>query len=148
VLSWTRERKIANTDELVQNVRLRGGSIIAFDRIESVLIACERSHRYEWVGPGEDRKRAGLKHALYCLLLGPWSLPGLVGAPVAVVANLMGGVDVTESFIEPDGVMVKAGVMEAEEKRHDRMRWIVSALAIAAIIGLTIHLAVTDERRP
>lgn len=139
--SWERKRKIPNTNALVENVRLRGGSIVQYDRIESVLVVCDRSARFEWVGPGESRRMAGVKHALYCALLGWWSPMGLIATPVSVVVNLRGGIDVTESFVEPDGIVVKAGVTRAEEQAQDRVRTVVMAVAFLAVIGLAIYLS-------
>jgi hypothetical protein len=48
-----------------------------------------------------DFYAAGRKHALFCALLGWWSIVGFFGTAGAIINNLMGGIDVTKVFTMP-----------------------------------------------
>jgi hypothetical protein len=56
---------------------------------------------FELVPQGTTRRAAGRKHALWCCLLGWWSIPGFFGTAGSIINNLMGGIDVTKILTTP-----------------------------------------------
>ena len=98
---WREKAKIHNLPELLENHRSRGGQIIEYRRIVSVIIFSRMFPVYEWVPPQTTRHIAGRKHALFCFLFGWWSIMGVFGTAGMIINNLMGGVDVTKVLTMP-----------------------------------------------
>ena len=98
---WTEKTKIRNLPELLDNHQKHGGQIVEYRRIFSVLIFSRMYPVYEWVPPDTTRQTAGRKHALFCCLLGWWSIFGFFGTAGAIINNLMGGIDVTKVLTLP-----------------------------------------------
>ncbi len=98
---WGEKTKIRNLPELLQNYRQSGGSIVEYRRIFSVLIFSRMYPVYEWVPPNTTRYAAGRKHALFCGLLGWWSIMGFFGTASIIINDLMGGIDVTKILTMP-----------------------------------------------
>ena len=101
---WTENTKIQNLPELLQNYRNHGGKIVEYRRIFSVLVFSRMYPVYEWVSPTTTRQAAGRKHALFCGLLGWWSIAGFFGTAGSIINNLMGGIDVTKILTMPPPV--------------------------------------------
>jgi hypothetical protein len=98
---WTQKTTIRNLPELLDNYHKHGGSIVQYDRVFSIILYMQRSPKFEWVPPNTTRRAAGLKHALWCCLLGWWSITGFFATSGAIINNLMGGVDVTKVLTSP-----------------------------------------------
>ena len=139
-LNFSRPAEIPNLAELQQNLQLRGGSIIEFRRVRSVLVLTQIFPRFEWVEHGGSRFKAGLPHTTYCFLAGWWSPMGLLANLGVTLNNLLGGVDVTPLFrAEAD----EAAIQKMERERR-RQRWIHNSaltLCVLALIVLGIYLA-------
>jgi hypothetical protein len=143
MLHWTTERKIKNLPQLLERVRMGGGSIIQYDHVISLGVITQRDSYFEWVGPGASRRVAGLKHAALCLVLGWWSPAGLFWAPIAVAFDLMGGLNVTERLLPVDGIRVVGGVMQAEGQVHQRVSKLIVCVTGACLVALTVYLVKT-----
>lgn len=100
-LYWTERTTIPNLEALLDKVRQQGGSIVEYRRVFSVILFTRTFPVFDWVPPGTSRTTAGLKHVLFCGILGWWSIAGLFWTPSAIINNLMGGVDLTRVFTEP-----------------------------------------------
>ena len=136
--SSSKEAVEAKLAALREKVLLGGGLIVQYDRILSALIAAETRPVFEWIGPGESRAMAGVKHALFCVAFGFWSIPGLLVTPAIIVTNLMGGLNVTEAIVPPDGVRSVAGHLGPETTRHTRVRYVVIAAWVVLLVGLAL----------
>jgi len=101
---WSEKTKIHNLPELLENYRRHGGAIVEYRRIFFVFVFSRMYPVYEWVSPETTRKAAGRKHALFCGLLGWWSIMGFFGTAGAIINNLMGGIDVTKVLTMPPPV--------------------------------------------
>jgi hypothetical protein len=98
---WSQKATIPNLEELLANYRQHGGAIVQYERVLSAVIYSQRTHKFEWVGPGTTRRAVGCKHALWCFFLGWWSITGFVWTAGAILNNLMGGIDVTRVLTSP-----------------------------------------------
>src|SRR6266496_3699313 len=98
---WTQTTMIPNLPQLVDSYHKHGGAIVEYERVFSVLVYSQRSPVFEWVPPGTTRRSAGLKHALWCGLLGWWSITGFFWTAGSIINNLMGGIEITKVFTSP-----------------------------------------------
>ena len=98
---WTERTSIPKLQELLNKVREHGGSIVEYQRVFAVILFTRSFPVFDWVPPGASRTTAGLKHVLFCGILGWWSIAGLFWTPAALINNLMGGVDLTKVFTQP-----------------------------------------------
>ncbi len=98
---WTTKSSIPNLQELLDNYQSHGGAIVQYDHVLSLLIYTQRTTEFVWVGPHTTRRMVGFKHALFCFFLGWWSILGIFATPVAIINNLMGGIDVTRVLTSP-----------------------------------------------
>ncbi|HEX3797890.1 MAG TPA: hypothetical protein VH413_04245 [Verrucomicrobiae bacterium] len=104
-LWWNHKVPIRNLPELLQLYHQHGGSIVQYRRIYSVILFSHTSSVFEWVPPTTSHRAAGRKHALWCFMFGWWSIPGLVGTPIALYKNLFGGMDVTSFLTAPPPIV-------------------------------------------
>jgi hypothetical protein len=98
---WTERASIPNLQELLEKVQKHGGAIVEYQRVFSIILFTRSFPVFDWVPPGVSRKTAGLKHVLFCGMLGWWSVTGLLWTPAVLINNLMGGVDLTKVFTQP-----------------------------------------------
>ena len=98
---WREKTKIRNLPELMDKFHKHGGLIVEYQRIFSIFVFSRMYPVYEWVSPDTTRQVTGRKHALFCCLLGWWSIMGLFWTAGAIINNLMGGVDVTKVLMMP-----------------------------------------------
>ena len=135
---------IPNLDELLAKHRQHGGFIIQYDRVFSILVYTRRTAICEWVPNRAARYRAGLKHALWCGLLGWWSLAGLFVTGVLIFNNLLGGIDYTRYLTTPpllpgvsDQDSARREVEAAERRRLYLM--LVCLYVVLAFVFLVIY---------
>lgn len=78
-----------------------GWRFLRFEETRSFFIFSQR--RYSdiyFVAPDESHIRYAKKHILITALLGWWGIPwGLIGTPVSIFRNLMGGQDLTQEVL-------------------------------------------------
>ena len=101
---------------------------------------------FVWVPPGRSRSIAGLKHALFCFVLGWWSFTGLCWTLPAVVNNLMGGVNVTQVLANPPplpGQQYDATALK-ELIANRRRQAVIFFVWIALVLGTIISFIVRD----
>lgn len=98
---WKEKARIQNLPDLLDKHQKCGGQIVEYRRIFSILVFSRIYPVYEWISPQTTRHAAGRKHALFCALLGWWSIVGFFGTAGAIINNLMGGIDVTKVFTMP-----------------------------------------------
>jgi hypothetical protein len=102
MIDWVEHKTdIPNLAELLDQHRRHGGVIVEYDRIISAIVYCRRSSVLEWAPDRVARCKAGLKHALWCGLLGWWSWTGLIVTGICIFNNLLGGLDVTRALTAP-----------------------------------------------
>lgn len=76
----------------------RGGRVVEFSWCVSVVVITFRRSSVVLVRAGESAFAAGLPYTLLSLVAGWWGFPfGLIFTPLAVIQNLLGGKDHTES---------------------------------------------------
>lgn len=100
-ITWREKGTISNLEELLNSYHWKGGSIVEYQHMFSAVVYSSTYSVYEWVPAGKSRKIAGIKHALFCGFLGWWSFFGLMFAPVCIINNLLGGIDVTKVLTSP-----------------------------------------------
>lgn len=101
LIFWSQKTTIPNLQELLDNYHKHGGAIVQYERVFSILIYSQRTPKFEWVALNTTRRAAGFKHALWCFLLGWWSIAGLFWTAGSIINNLMGGIDVTRVLTSP-----------------------------------------------
>lgn len=113
-ISWTHKVEISNADYLKSQLKEHGGRVIEYRWIFSMLLMTINHARYEWLPADASRSKAGIKHALLCLITGWWSLAGLLGTPVLIINNLLGGIDVTKVLFpdSPNGEIDPQALIE------------------------------------
>jgi hypothetical protein len=145
---WSEPAKIHNLDQILESYRNHGGAIVEYRRIWSVLTVAISSPRIEWVPKGASRAGRGLRHALFCALLGWWSLPGFFGTIGALVQNLRGGIDVTAVLAPSPGQPADVGAV-AQMERARRVQGIICALILfallAALLVFVVYPALREE---
>ena len=149
-IQWSERAKIPNLSELVQNYHERGGAIIEYERIWSAIYLTHSSPVFAWVPPGHNRSIAGIKHAVFCLLLGWWSPSGLFWTLPAVINNLMGGVDVSQVLAKPPplpGESYAPAVLK-ELIANRRRQKILGYVSIPLVIGAIVYYAAHDSNGP
>lgn len=137
VFNWSRPVKIPNLRQLLENVREKGGAIIEYQSIVSLLIVSEASPKFVWVAPSGNRKTAGLKYVILSCICGWWSITGLFWTPNAIIGNLMGGLDVTKMLLNPDSPLEPDTILELTraQKRH-QLAFLAFLLIVLGIIAL------------
>lgn len=141
---WSQPQRIRNIADLRRNVRERGGSIRQYERLVSLLFFMRRDSAFEWVPPDGSPLRAGLKHVVYCLLLGWWSILGWMLTPAIVVNNLLGGVDVTAvlSTDQPEPLALEAALNELRRTAKRQQRVLVGTLlTIFIVVVLLVYMS-------
>lgn len=98
-IHWSSQKTIPNLKYLVHQVETYGGSIIEYQQVWSLLVFSHSSPEYVWIGPGRSRFSGGLQQTVFSLMLGWWSLPGIIWTPAAVLYNCSGGADVTSLLL-------------------------------------------------
>jgi hypothetical protein len=93
------ETKIPDLPEMIAKVQQHGGSIVQYQHVFSIILYMQRSPVFRYVPPGKSHKAAGIPHAVFCGLLGWWSVLGWLVTPPLVVMNLLGGIDMTKILI-------------------------------------------------
>ncbi len=90
------------TDEELARELEAGGRFVVFDYCVSVLVLTfsRTTKDVYFVRPGESAALKGMRWTLLTLVAGWWGFPwGLLGTPIAVVNNLLGGQDVTSHVV-------------------------------------------------
>src|SRR5947208_4456247 len=95
-LHWTQYGHRPDAGLLRQKLERFGGAVVQYQIVFSAVLFARTTLHWEWVPPSRSRSRASLKYVAWSVLLGWWSLPGLVLTPGTIVNNLLGGADVTQ----------------------------------------------------
>jgi hypothetical protein len=142
--------KIENLPELRAKVHAHGGSIIQYNRVISCVLISWRYSAFEWVPPSASRRKAGLKHAVSCFLLGWWSITGWIMTPTLVVNNLMGGLDVTHTLIpQPPplpGQQADTSAHEEYNRAVKRQQWITLITLLAMLLVIALFVVIPAMR--
>lgn len=87
--------------EQIREEVTRGGRFVMFDYCISLcVITFRRSSRVFYVRPGKSAFGSALPYSLLSLALGWWGFPfGLVFTPMALLTNLQGGRNVTQTVL-------------------------------------------------
>src|SRR5215472_6503365 len=129
---------IRNLPKLLELYNSKGGSIVAFQHVVSIIFYSQKSTRYVWVPPNGSSVLRGLPDTLLTLLGGWWSLTGFFWTIEVLVKNLSGGEYVTRQILEAtwggDVERTRQALNEelAERRRHSL--W--SMFLFAGFIGL------------
>jgi hypothetical protein len=128
---------------LIARQREHGGRLILYEPLWAAIIVVGSQDRIEWVPIGKSRHLAGWRHSLLTCLLGIWSFPSVIAVPMALFANFLGGIDVTEfhsnSPVDCFREMVPVPGTAAREAK--RAQWAALAfLVIAHVIVLSLVL--------
>jgi hypothetical protein len=115
-----------------------GGYYLVYLSCASFIILSVTTPKLVWVRPQRSRRWTGFWHSLPSLLLGWWSLGGLVSTPLVLTHNLLGGFDMTGAILHPrtsDGVCRwESADVERRFQRH-RFSVFIVVLVVAGVIG-------------
>jgi len=129
-------KKLMSTIEAkVELQRALGGRLVMYKRRWSALFISGMYDVVEHVPCERSRLKAGGSHSLFTLLLGLWSLQGLIVAPYCVFVNMCGGVDVTARYSDSP-IDSRLGIMPdpAQEKRDSRFAdWLFIVLLLLSV---------------
>jgi hypothetical protein len=136
---------IPNQQELIEKMRQSGGRVFMFYRVWSLLVFASTKPVFIWVSPGKAGWRAGAGASMSSMVLGWWSIPGLIMTPFCLLYNFVGGMEVTELFQTPPPIPGSPAAQALScRSKSTRMRvWL--ALAAAAIV-ITIPLSAAIGR--
>lgn len=86
--------------EQIRHELQNGAKFVVFEYCISVLVMTfKRSSEVHYIRPGESAVAKSLPYTLLSLCFGWWGFPfGLIYTPWALIVNLGGGKDVTDSF--------------------------------------------------
>ena len=125
---------ITNLAELQWRVANHGGSIVAYQRVLSAVVASVATTEHEWVPPGTSAVRAGLRHTLVTLVCGWWSISGFLWTITALIHNLGGGHDMTP-LLAPGPATTPEDQQRALE-RIERAADRTSAVMLVVCVGV------------
>ena len=94
-IRWSSSGPIPNARELLRQVELNGGCVVEYQRVWSAILIAGSIPEFVWIAPGRSRWLTGLGISISSMIIGWWSLPGLIWTPAAILYNLRGGTDVT-----------------------------------------------------
>lgn len=120
-----------------------GGRVVLYQRTASAIVVSWESTHLEWVPPYSNRTWVGLRHMLWTVLLGWWSVPGLWCAPAAILTDLFGGIDVTELIIGPPPLPPRLPpvIARAEAVLKNREGYMLILELILLIGGFMVYIA-------
>jgi hypothetical protein len=135
---------IRNLPELLESYHARGGAIVEYQRVWSCLVMSRKSNHFVWVPPEANRVMRSLPDTLTTLILGWWSLFGMVWTVGALVRNLSGGRDVTDELLKATGggdVALARDAVNADirAKRRQSIRAVIYFLAFMGVIGIIAY---------
>ena len=121
--------------QVIARQKAEGGYIITYVRAWSFLVVTQTQKRVAHVRYGHNRIIPGLKHTLFTLFLGPWSLLGLFVTPMYLIVNLLGGVDVTAKYsaTSVDPMRDLPPTLGQAERDFNLAIWIFIGLGLFAI---------------
>jgi hypothetical protein len=139
---WRERTRVKNLPELLDNYRNRGGAIVEYQRLYSIILFTRRFPVYEWVPPETTRQVAGRKHALWCCAFGWWSIFGVIGTGGIILNNLMGGVDVTKILTSPPPIpgqpFDNTALQELQAARHRQAYGFLASLLFLLLVVILI----------
>lgn len=121
-LAWTSRSSIP--PEILDNQQRFGGQIFQFEEVMSMVIYAKIRPAYVWIAPGKSARSTGCLRALGCFFLGWWSPPGLFYTSVAIVKNLMGGIDLTGILVELPGTQEHDDALRQWQAVKRRQRYV------------------------
>lgn len=83
-------------------VRLRGGRLVAYAAVVSVLFLSARNYRVKWIASPAEKTQGGISSSVLSAVFGWWSLQGPYYTIAALVWNFRGGVDITDALLRVD----------------------------------------------
>lgn len=94
--------RVDDLASLQDRVRLRGGRLVAYSGVVSLLLICARNYRVKWIATTEAKIRGGVSSSVLSAIFGWWSLHGPYQTIAALIWNGRGGVDITKSLLRVD----------------------------------------------
>lgn len=133
--------RVGDLKSLQDTVQLKGGRLIAYSEVVSVLMISARSYRVKWVAAPVGRFFPGVLSSVITAFLGWWALFGPYRTMSALIWNWRGGFDVTDALLRAHpGNSSLLGYSEtvalgAFQESADRVsRWICcAALSLLAV---------------
>ena len=123
--------------ELAIRIKSDGGSVIVYTRVLSFILITVTRTIYEHVPTGKSPYVSGLKHSLVTLLFGWCSFTGPFLSLQAIVANSMGGLDVTH-FVQEQNHVTSMSIDSPDERLRlkERRVQIVFGVVLFSILGI------------
>jgi hypothetical protein len=141
-------KPIPHLAEIIAKQKVSGGRVVLYRRAWSVLVVTVTQDRVEHVPFGASRLSAGWRHNLFTVLLGIWSPAGLVSAPLLLILNLRGGMDVTAHYSQTSIDPLRVLPPDPGQAQRDLLiaQWTFVVLGLAVIA--TVFLVFVDSPFP
>ena len=147
-LHWSERASVKDLPALKQQLYRHGGEIVQYQCIMSAIFFARTTNYLEWVPPYSSRFSVGLKYVLQSLLLGWWSLPGLLFTPPIIINDLLGGADVTDLYVgPPPPPPAQRGEVARREldKLTSRGHWVILATVVLLLVAIFLLLALSPS---
>lgn len=131
------KKPIPHLEERIEKQKREGGRLILYRRAWSALIVTVTQDRIEHVPPHGSRLTAGIKHSLFTLVLGIWSISAIFGVPILLILNLRGGADVTGQFSETSADPLREQLPDPRQAEKDLV-----AAQLTFVVLMVILIAV------
>lgn len=117
-----------NLKVLIDKQKIHGGTLIEYHTVFSFVFISISNYKVLLVPKQKSRIVQGLILSIPTLLLGWWSIHGLVWTLKAIVQNILGGVNLTNKYSNEKPTKEDLSTIEKEKKIH---RWIFGGLLIS-----------------
>jgi hypothetical protein len=135
--------RVDDLQSLQDKVRLRGGRLIAYSEVMSMVMISARSYTVRWVASPEARISGGLPSVIVTALLGWWAILGPYRSITAFIWNLRGGLDVTDALLRTHpgnasllGYQDLTALSTLQESASRLSRKICAGFVVLLILGL------------
>jgi hypothetical protein len=125
--------------ELIDQVDNNGGSIVMFEQVYSLILVTINRTVFAHVPEHNSPRAVGIKHAAVSLILGPWSWIGPFDTLRALITNLAGGIDVSESLNGNElSPYASTKLVQSKMERKAKAIQYGFAFVLIAILGILI----------
>jgi hypothetical protein len=145
---WTEAAEVPNLAYLRDSLKKHGGSVVQYQKIFSLIAISRTTSHWEWVPAYSNRSWVGFKYALWCMVFGWWSLPGLAFTPGVILNNLIGGVNVTELLIGPPPLPGQSGqtaVAREFASAENRKYYVIVLMFVMFLLGIVLWIALSPS---
>jgi hypothetical protein len=128
--------------DLVEETKRKGGKIVMFQRVTSLIFISWQTTHVEWVPPYSTGFGTGLRYTIWTLFLGWWSLSGFFATPAALVTNVLGGIDISELAVGPPPLpgKIPSPIIKAQAIIRQRFYHAVLIEFILIIFGIVLFV--------